>query len=76
MRTWKYFFGTMLMACVPFAANAQFFNKVYPKISYKTYLIVFSLFSGVIANFGLENLLEITLPALMILSLVRKLQTG
>ena len=25
MRTWKYFFGTMLMACVPFAANAQFF---------------------------------------------------
>lgn len=62
----------ILLACLTTSiglatANAQFFNKVYPKISYKTYLIVFSLFSGVIANFGLENLLAITLPALMIL---------
>lgn len=62
----------ILLACLTTSvglatANAQFFNKVYPKISYKTYLIVFSLFSGVIANVGLENLLKITLPALMIL---------
>ena len=62
----------ILLACLTTSvglatANAQFFNKVYPKFSYKTYLIVFSLFSGVVANFGLSTLLSITLPVLMLL---------
>lgn len=63
---------TILLACLTTAvgllsANAAFFSKVFPKLSYKFLLVVFTLFSFGVANFGLERLIEISLPVLLII---------
>ncbi|MDN4492179.1 branched-chain amino acid transport system II carrier protein [Ureibacillus aquaedulcis] len=62
--------AVIILACITTAvglvsANASFFNKLFPNLSYKTLAIVFTLFSFVISNFGLSKLLSITLPVLM-----------
>ncbi|KGR76521.1 branched-chain amino acid transport system II carrier protein [Ureibacillus sinduriensis] len=60
----------IILACITTAvglvsANATFFNKLFPKLSYKALAIIFTLFSFFISNFGLSKLLSITLPVLM-----------
>lgn len=63
---------TILLACISTAvgllsANAQYFNRLFPKISYKTYIIVFTIFSLIITNFGLSTLINTSLPVLLII---------
>lgn len=62
--------AVIILACLTTAiglvtANATFFNKLFPKLSYKFLAVVFTVFSFVISNFGLANLISITLPVLM-----------
>lgn len=46
---------------------AQYFSKLVSGISYKSFVIILSLFSMVIANFGLSQLISISLPILIII---------
>ncbi|HWL22180.1 MAG TPA: branched-chain amino acid transport system II carrier protein [Ureibacillus sp.] len=62
--------AVIILACLTTAiglvsANATYFNKLFPKLSYKFLAVVFTLFAFVISNFGLAKLIEITLPVLM-----------
>lgn len=62
--------AVIILACITTAvglvsANATFFKKQFPKLSYKALAVVFSLFSLIISNFGLSTLISITLPVLM-----------
>lgn len=43
---------------------SSYFHKVFPKISYKTFAAVLSIFSAVIANMGLTELISISVPVL------------
>jgi branched-chain amino acid:cation transporter, LIVCS family len=52
----------ILLACIPTGAGllsscAFYFNKKIPRVSYKRFLTLFVLFSGVVANVGLEKLI-------------------
>lgn len=71
-------FGTLLLAviitlaCLTTAvgltvANAEYFNKLMPRISYKSYVVIFSVFSLVVANAGLSNIIAYSIPVLMFL---------
>ncbi|SFC15853.1 branched-chain amino acid transport system II carrier protein [Clostridium uliginosum] len=61
------------VACVKTAIGlitscSEMFSEMFPKsISYKKYAIIFTLFSFVIANFGLSNLIQLSIPVLMFL---------
>lgn len=67
--------GIILSAAISFAclttsiglvsATAQFFYKIFPKFSYITYVLFFALFSAIIANVGLTQLIAISLPVLL-----------
>ena len=64
--------ATIVLACLTTAvgllsANAAFFAKLFPKVSYQTFLIIFTLFSFGVSNFGLESLINISLPVLLII---------
>lgn len=63
---------TILLACISTAvglltANSQYFNRLFPKVSYKAFLTVFTLFSLVITNFGLSTIISTSLPVLLII---------
>ncbi|RDW19005.1 branched-chain amino acid transport system II carrier protein [Oceanobacillus arenosus] len=76
-----YYFGTIglillsiviILACLTTAiglitANAEYFQTLIPKVSYKAFVIFFSAFSFVVANFGLTNIITYSLPVLMFL---------
>lgn len=64
--------ATILLACISTAvglltANAQFFNKLFPKVSYKTFLVIFTIFSAAITNVGLSTIISASLPVLLII---------
>ncbi|MEI5906922.1 branched-chain amino acid transport system II carrier protein [Bacillus spongiae] len=46
---------------------AQYFKKIMPKVSYPLFVIVLSLFSMVIANVGLTQLIQISIPILIMI---------
>ncbi|RNF38206.1 branched-chain amino acid transport system II carrier protein [Planococcus salinus] len=46
-------------------AAAQFFNKIAPRFSYKSYVFFFAGFSMIVANAGLTQLIAISLPVLL-----------
>ena len=46
---------------------SEFFNQVYPKISYKWFVLLLCLLSFTIANFGLTNIIQYAIPVLMLL---------
>ena len=64
---------TVTAACLKTAIGlitscATTFVELFPKsLSYRTYAIVFCLFSFGIANFGLSRIIEFSLPVLMFL---------
>ncbi|KOP77767.1 branched-chain amino acid transporter [Lysinibacillus sp. FJAT-14745] len=63
---------TILLACISTAvglltANAQYFHKLFPKVSYKTFLVIFTIFSAAITNVGLETIISASLPVLLII---------
>lgn len=61
------------IACVKTAiglitACSEMFSEMFPKsFSYKNYAIIFTVFSFVIANFGLSNIIQLSIPVLMFL---------
>ncbi|ANU22651.1 branched-chain amino acid transport system II carrier protein [Planococcus donghaensis] len=67
--------GIILSAAITFAclttsiglvsATAQFSFKLFPKISYMTYVLFFAIFSAFIANIGLTQLIAVSLPVLL-----------
>ncbi|MBY7142101.1 branched-chain amino acid transport system II carrier protein [Virgibacillus sp. NKC19-3] len=75
----SYYFGALgsillaiviILACLTTSiglvtANAEFFHKLIPKISYKAFVIFFATITFIIANFGLENIITYSLPVLM-----------
>ncbi|WP_458413297.1 branched-chain amino acid transport system II carrier protein [Schinkia sp. CFF1] len=46
---------------------AAYFNKLVPGISYTKWAIIFTIFSTIIANFGLSTLISISVPVLVTL---------
>jgi len=47
---------------------AQMFNEMFPKsVSYNKYAVIFTLFSLIIANFGLNRIIQLSIPVLMFL---------
>lgn len=63
---------TILFACLTtsiglVSACAQYFVERFPKMSYTTYVLIFSSFSAAIGNFGLTQLINISLPILMMI---------
>ncbi|MFC5560097.1 branched-chain amino acid transport system II carrier protein [Ureibacillus thermophilus] len=46
---------------------SEFFNQVFPKISYKWFVLILCLVSFTIANFGLNNIIQFAIPVLMLL---------
>ncbi|WP_110114124.1 branched-chain amino acid transport system II carrier protein [Bacillus sp. CGMCC 1.16541] len=46
-------------------ACGKFFAKIFPSVSYKTFVVVLTLFSTVIANVGLTQLIQISVPILV-----------
>ncbi|MCH6265429.1 MULTISPECIES: branched-chain amino acid transport system II carrier protein [Neobacillus] len=46
---------------------SEFFNSVFPKVSYKMFVLILSLVSFIIANFGLNNIIQYAVPVLMLL---------
>lgn len=76
-----YYFGTfgsliltvvIILACLTTAiglvtANAEYFHTLFPKVSYKAFVIFFSLLTFIIANFGLTNIINFSIPMLMFL---------
>lgn len=65
------FLGLMItVACLTTSVGlitscSTFFHELMPRISYKTFAIVLSIFSAVIANIGLTELISISVPVLM-----------
>ena len=49
------------------ASVSEYFNEVFPKISYRTYVIIFCLLSMLIANLGLKEVITRSIPVLLIL---------
>lgn len=63
--------GIVTAACLKTAIGlitscSEMFSKLFPNsISYKGYAIIFTLFSFTIANFGLNNIIQLSIPVLM-----------
>lgn len=56
---------TTNVACL--AAVSEYFEKIIPSVSYKKWLIVFSILGLVITNFGLNTILTLASPVLLLL---------
>ena len=64
--------AVIILACLTtsvglLSANATFFARLFPKLSYQTYLIIFTVFSFAISNVGLQKLISLSLPVLMMI---------
>ncbi|MGM8213593.1 branched-chain amino acid transport system II carrier protein [Virgibacillus sp. W0430] len=76
-----YYFGTagtlmlaiiIILACLTtsiglMTACGEYFNTLFPKFSYRTLVIFFTFLTFVIANFGLANIINYSIPVLMFL---------
>ncbi|OED31580.1 branched-chain amino acid transport system II carrier protein [Planococcus maritimus] len=77
----EHYFGTfgamllaviIILACLTTAvgltvATSEFFHKLTPGISYRTYVFIFTVFSLVVTNAGLSNIITYSIPVLMFL---------
>lgn len=59
----------ILFACIPTATGlisscAIYINRRFPRLSYPLLVLLFTLLSLVIANFGLENVISLSVPVL------------
>lgn len=64
--------ATIIFACLTtsiglVSACAQYFEEVFPKISYKKFVVIFATFSAIIANVGLTQLISISIPVLLMI---------
>ncbi|WP_019240240.1 MULTISPECIES: branched-chain amino acid transport system II carrier protein [Bacillus] len=60
---------TVIAACLTTSiglvtACASYFNEIIPSVSYKTFAIVLSVFSAIVSNVGLSQLIAISVPVL------------
>ncbi len=46
-------------------ACSSYFHKLLPKVSYKSFVIILSVFGAMVANVGLTQLIAITIPVLI-----------
>ncbi|BCU52278.1 putative branched-chain amino acid carrier protein [Staphylococcus auricularis] len=53
-------------ACGLIVAVSQYFNSIFPKISYKLYVILFTAVSFLLANLGLNAAIQLSVPVLSI----------
>lgn len=51
----------LMMAC------GEYFHTIMPKISYKIFVTIFTIFCFIVANFGLSNIITYSIPVLMFL---------
>ena len=63
---------TILFACLTtsvglVSACAQFFSKVIPALSYKKCVVIFAVFSTIVANVGLTQLISLSIPVLLMI---------
>lgn len=69
-------FGKILLAAIVFlaclttsiglvTACASYFNKLLPMINYKAFVVIFSVFAGLVANIGLGKIISYSVPVLM-----------
>ncbi|KXH87134.1 branched-chain amino acid transport system II carrier protein [Sporosarcina sp. HYO08] len=79
--TASYYLGTVglvllaiviILACLTTAiglvtACGEYFHALLPKVSYKMFVIIFTAFCFIIANFGLSNIITYSIPVLMFL---------
>lgn len=77
----SHYFGTfgslmlaviIILACLTtsiglMTACGEYFNTIIPKISYKTFVSIFTTFCFIVANFGLSNIITYSVPVLMFL---------
>ncbi|MEH7354191.1 branched-chain amino acid transport system II carrier protein [Neobacillus drentensis] len=77
----SYYFGLLgtvmlsiiiILACLTtsiglMTACGEYFHTLLPKLSYKMWVVFFSLVSFVVANFGLSNIIHFSIPVLMLL---------
>ncbi|MCG7335578.1 branched-chain amino acid transport system II carrier protein [Sporosarcina sp. ACRSM] len=62
----------IILACLTTAiglvtACGEYFHTLIPKVSYKMFVIIFTVFCFVVANFGLANIITYSIPVLMFL---------
>ncbi|RLL41298.1 branched-chain amino acid transport system II carrier protein [Oceanobacillus piezotolerans] len=62
----------IILACLTtgiglITACGEYFHKLLPQLGYKTWVVIFTTFSFVIANFGLANIITFSIPVLMFL---------
>lgn len=62
----------VLLACLTTAtglivAVSEYFHKIIPKISYEIFVIIFTLISFILANQGLEQVIQTSVPVLSII---------
>lgn len=60
-------FACLTTAVGLISSVSKYLTKVSPKLSYKTSVIVLSVFSMIVANFGLTKLISISVPVLVAL---------
>ncbi|WP_353436823.1 branched-chain amino acid-like transporter carrier protein BrnQ3 [Staphylococcus coagulans] len=69
----KYLLGIIVaLACLTTACGlvvsvSEYFNSILPKISYKAYVYIFTLISFVLSNLGLNAVIKMSIPVLLIL---------
>ena len=77
----EYYFGSygaillaiiIVLACLKtsiglITACSEFFHEVFPKISYRKFVIILCIVSFAIANVGLSNIIKFAVPVLMFL---------
>ncbi len=62
----------VLLACLTTAtglivAVSEYFNKILPKISYEIFVVIFTVLSFILANQGLEQVIQTSVPVLSII---------
>lgn len=62
----------VFLACLSTAvglitACGEYFNRLIPSLSYHKWVVIFTVVSFTIANFGLSNIIKFSIPALMLL---------
>ncbi|MFH4907773.1 MULTISPECIES: branched-chain amino acid-like transporter carrier protein BrnQ3 [Staphylococcus] len=68
----KYLLGIIVaLACLTTACGlivsvSEYFNRIFPRILYKTYVIIFTLVSFILANQGLNSVITMSVPVLSI----------
>lgn len=69
----KFLLGIIVfLACLSTAVGlitscGEYFNRLVPQLSYQTWVVIFTLTSFAFANFGLSQIISLSIPVLMLL---------